>query len=356
MDQNGKASDASRKCLNGVPILGTDSLQQIGCKYSVARLWRSFASAALIILSALFSISDANAFTLSEYKDFITNPPKEGRMVVEFVGASHLAEGGSSNALPTEYQFEWMNLDIRVRELAGHPDGARPIMPLAHESGSFNGQHWEYASNRLTLFDKDTNAGDESVGGRFVLQTILRLGIQHPVVPNSFVWDGVSFRAKLNIGGRQFGIKGRVELDSNVNYVVGLRYRWDDAEEMNYAIQYVYTDIKRESQFPSRLIVHGFGAVGDNPLMVATVREFLDVRSGRMAASSLDPITLFTNSQVVKLSNTGLKASFIPDDVKQPKLRAQRLLKGIVLIVLSVSGVVVLWLAFRSRLPPTNSR
>lgn len=236
------------------------------------------------VLCTLFLTQTASALTSTAFKTLLSQPPREGKTIVEFAGAHQLADTNGLIAATTEFDIRWSGNNVVIGQaLPAHPLDRGPAVGNILVQGDYHDHSWQYSADRLTLYDNDARLFDNSIGGRFIFYTLLHLGVQ-TLVPNSVVWNGDAFKARIALSNQELEIKGNLILDPAAQQVVGLNYSWV-ITNTSYHIQYAYNSASAE--FPEQIVVYGFGQIGNHPLMVFRINEW-DTKA-RLAASDFNP-------------------------------------------------------------------
>ena len=353
MSQNGKTLNA--KFLSGMSKTGTGLFPPLHCLHLGARL-RRLAKANervatlgirqffLVVCFALTYLSgnEVIGMTTEDFKELLGNPSFVGKVRLEFAGASQLANKDLKNVIGTAYEFGWLERNFKIKQILTR-QGSGQEESLEQEQGDFRGQSWEYAKNRLVFYEKDAQLVDDSIGSRFILQTFLHFGLQY-LAPETVVWKGNSFTAKVVVDNQKFPIIGDLVVDTDQKRVVGLNYKWIDGV-FSYRINYYFNDASNGAvRLPSKMVIYGFGAIGDNPLMVFDQIQY----EPKVVLSDLDPDIIFSKSQKVRVTKAGIKGSSIPVQANEVHNVIATKSRLAILVAFALSTGFIAWLIFRS--------
>lgn len=295
-----------------------------------------------LLLIASFNLF---AFDAGQFKQALTNPPPSGRLYMDFIGSDELARVGIDRAIGTRFHIEWVDNNLRITQSLARTNKSGATNMFVSEGGEFEGKVWEHARNRTVFFDPGLGAVDDSIGGRFILATFRRLGIQY-LIPSSIIWDEDRFSAKVKVDNHEFPISGKLVVDKSLNRVVGLEYKWDDTE-MLYKVEYHYSPAGIETGFPSKIVIAGYGAVGGNPLMVYKISKFENKPD--LTASSLNPSVLFPGAPKDQLTKDGLKSTLAAHTRSQtgPTTESSATIRRYVLCIFFLASCGVVWFVVR---------
>ncbi len=308
-----------------------------------------------VCVCVLFSATEVLAITPENLKSLLSKPPSTGKISVEFFGASQLANTNKDSLIGTEFDFEWMGENVKLGQFRFPQTKAITTNTLVFATGDYQGQRWEYSNNRVTSFDNGASHADDSIGSRFIFKSLLHFGIQQ-LVPESLIWNGNEFTGTVLLDNSKIPISGMLTVDSNLNRVVGLNYKLEGSD-ISYKITYAYAELpdkNNEAQLPIKIVIYGFGAIGNNPLMVFKINEYNDNAS--INATDLDPNVIFRSAQKVQLTQNGLKASFITPQVRHDNADSNSKARYVIVFLFVLTSCVLIWLIKRSGLVKTNNK